>query len=306
MTKTVSLCFACLIAAALSFAASALTVTLEGYDTIRVASKTADGADASVTLVRKPWGTWNLGVLSVGGEALAGSGTDWEYVYDVYVNYPRFATEFCGGSHGGEEAVAISFADENGAVILPSAKPYETAVLTVMETTRLVPPTRIARSICDVVRVYTFTDGGVTLDVKTVFTRAAFFNLSYIAMLPYNGAVERLVFTDRDGAEVSLDPKSSSPTQEGPVSRTFSGYDAAACRVENVAGSGYDVTLTLTKAEGSIAAAVGSYAAAAVDYGAGGKIYFSRFEQRGRFFARAGTAWETACAWTWEKGKREA
>ena len=49
-------------------------------DALYTLSCTYEGKPLTLTFDKKSWGTWNIGTWRYNGEALAGGGTDWEYV----------------------------------------------------------------------------------------------------------------------------------------------------------------------------------------------------------------------------------
>ncbi|HAN21899.1 MAG: hypothetical protein A2Y15_06165 [Clostridiales bacterium GWF2_36_10] len=165
---------------------------IEEYDmTFQAASSTAykmsctyAGKPLYLTFDKKTWGTWNIGTFSYNGKALAGGGTDWEYVYR---SGPTAATssDFTGGNHGNEQLVEIKFYDGSTGeeLKLNVGQSKDIKNLLIVEKTKILFH-NTTTAFCDVVRTYIVVGNKITLEVTYDYIKDTYHGLSYTCMFP--------------------------------------------------------------------------------------------------------------------------
>ena len=106
-------------------------------------SCTYAGKPLTLTFDKKSWGTWNIGTWRYDGEALAGGGTDWEYVN--MVGDSDGGLDWSGGNHGRETLVDIRFYDGSTGeeLVLANGQSAEIRNLTIVEHTGAVYDRRV-------------------------------------------------------------------------------------------------------------------------------------------------------------------
>ena len=107
-------------------------------DALYTLSCTYEGKPLTLTFDKKSWGTWNIGTWRYNGEALAGGGTDWEYVN--MVGDVGGSLDWSGGNHGKETLVDIRFYDgATGEELLEQARGADRALLLTAITLHNIP-----------------------------------------------------------------------------------------------------------------------------------------------------------------------
>ncbi|MDD4421828.1 MAG: discoidin domain-containing protein [Eubacteriales bacterium] len=138
----------------------------------------------SLTFDKKTWGTWNIGTWTYDGKALAGGGTDWEYVFRSSPTSSG-GTAFTGGNHENERLVEIKFYDgsTNKELNLSVGKSESIKNLKIVEKTQILFD-KTTTPFCDVVRTYRVAGNNITLDVEYSYIKDVYFELSYTCMFP--------------------------------------------------------------------------------------------------------------------------
>ena len=253
-----------------------------------------DGKGYYVTMVLKDWGVWNLGDMkfSDGGQekTIIGGGTDWEYVFRVYVPTKQLL-EFSGGNHGNEEFVDIAFYDgETMEEIYIDVGGIRTVKrIVVVEHTKLLDPGTL-EPYANVQRTYTLFDTTVDLDTSIEFISTVNMAMSYTAMACVNKDFGRYCEFD-NGQIVTAEPK-------GVTGGKYLGrMESMRCKL-----SGEDTSATLT---------VGIFNTGDMTDGFSNfektflwdmtdeftKLYFSKYDLSSLTEIAEGTAWNLSAYW---------
>ena len=142
-----------------------------------------NGLPYRLTFDKKDWGTWNIGTVYYNNNAIAGGGTDWEYVYRV--DNGSGGVVFSGGNHGLEELQSFKiFNAETGIEqTLSAGQSFTAKGITIVEKTHLYvsdPSDYYA----EVTRTYRIAGTKITLDVNTHYVKKTVHYLSYTCMFP--------------------------------------------------------------------------------------------------------------------------
>ncbi len=156
-----------------------------------------------LTLIKKEWGTWNLGDFNFYDAGIKknvlGGNTDWEYTFTVFDPIAQ-KNAFVGGNHGSEKLIDISFA--NGVtgekIELAVGESANVGRLAITEKTLLMIENKETLSFAELTRLYTVVGTTVTLDTDVVFTRDAQMAISYSAMACINKNFGRYCTFDKD------------------------------------------------------------------------------------------------------------
>mgnify|MGYP002560304406 CR=1 FL=1 len=143
----------------------------------------AEGKPLTLTFDKKSWGTWNIGTWRYNGEALAGGGTDWEYVN--MVGDVGGSLDWSGGNHGKETLVDIRFYDgaTGEELLLSNGQSAEIRNLTIVERTELY--TSDAKNpYANVTRTYRVAGNTITFEADCEFIRDVYMGRSYTCMFP--------------------------------------------------------------------------------------------------------------------------
>ena len=131
------------------------------------------------------WGTWNIGTLTYDNNAMAGGGTDWEYVYRAN-STSSSNWVWSGGNHGCEKFLSIEFYDgETGEQIKleKNGDSFKTHCVKIVEKTHLHwgdPDIWYAA----VTRTYRVAGPRIELDVEYDYVKDSYFFMSYTCMFP--------------------------------------------------------------------------------------------------------------------------
>lgn len=145
---------------------------------------TYEGKPLSLTFDKKSWGTWNIGTFSYNKKALAGGGTDWEYVYRT-AQTASSSLEFTGGNHGNESLIEIKFYDGSAGeeLNLSVGQSKDIKNLMIVEKTKI-NFANTTTSFCDVVRTYIVVGNKITLEVSYDYIKDCYHGMSYTCMFP--------------------------------------------------------------------------------------------------------------------------
>lgn len=152
-------------------------------DALYTLSCTYEGKPLTLTFDKKSWGTWNIGTWRYNGEALAGGGTDWEYVN--MVGDVGGSLDWSGGNHGKETLVDIRFYDgaTGEELLLSNGQSAEIRNLTIVERTELY--TSDAKNpYANVTRTYRVAGNTITFEADCEFIRDVYMGRSYTCMFP--------------------------------------------------------------------------------------------------------------------------
>lgn len=147
-------------------------------DALYTLSCTYEGKPLTLTFDKKSWGTWNIGTWRYNGEALAGGGTDWEYVN--MVGDVGGSLDWSGGNHGKETLVDIRFYDgaTGEELLLSNGQSAEIRNLTIVERTELY--TSDAKNpYANVTRTYRVAGNTITFEADCEFIRDVYMGRSY-------------------------------------------------------------------------------------------------------------------------------
>lgn len=146
-------------------------------------SCTYAGKPLTLTFDKKSWGTWNIGTWRYDGEALAGGGTDWEYVN--MVGDSDGGLDWSGGNHGRETLVDIRFYDGSTGeeLVLANGQSAEIRNLTIVEHTELYT-TDASKPYANVTRTYRVAGNTITFEADCEFIRDVYMGRSYTCMFP--------------------------------------------------------------------------------------------------------------------------
>lgn len=154
----------------------------------RMECDSPDGNTLFLTFDKKSWGTYNIGTWTVKDDNgnlinLAGSGTDWEYVFRA--GETEKECEWSGGNHGNELLVDIAFYNgkTDKKLDLTNNVPVELDNLKIVEKTKL-HWGDVNNTYCDVIRSYTVVGNQISLDVSFKYTKDCYHKLSYTCMFP--------------------------------------------------------------------------------------------------------------------------
>ncbi len=162
------------------------------------------GKRTELTLIKKEWGTWNLGDFNFYDEGIQknviGGNTDWEYTFKM-LNQVTQMGEFVGGNHGSEEFVSLELKDgvSGESFTMNAGDVKDVKRLVIKEKTRLLINNNKLLPFAEVERTYTVTGNTVTLDTDIEFIRDVQLGLSYSAMACINKDYGR--FCNFDGLE---------------------------------------------------------------------------------------------------------
>ncbi len=143
-----------------------------------------NGTPVKLTFDKKTWGTWNIGTFYYNGLALAGGGTDWEYVYRAASSKSQNWV-WSGGNHGNETLIDISVYDneESTEIDLAPGDSFKSKSISIVEQTRLHwgnPSDYYA----EVTRTYYLAGTKLSLDVEYNFVKDCYMYKSYTCMFP--------------------------------------------------------------------------------------------------------------------------
>lgn len=143
-----------------------------------------NGVPVKLTFDKKSWGTWNIGTFYYNNQAIAGGGTDWEYVYRA-ASSKSTNWVWSGGNHGNETLMDISVRDneENTEIDLAPGDSFKSKSISIVEETRLHwgnPDDYYA----EVTRTYNIAGTKITLDVEYNFVKDCYMYKSYTCMFP--------------------------------------------------------------------------------------------------------------------------
>ena len=260
------------------------------------------GKPASLSLVRRSWGTWNLGAFVYDGVDITGhESTDWEYVFRTGTTAAN-ATEFSGGNHGSERMRSFRIYDSaTGAELDPKiGETVQTDGLKLVETTTLhlkAPDT----DYCDVVRTYYLAGNRIELDVDFNYTRDIYHTLSYTCMLPVSKTHgQSIVYYNQDG--------STRTWQTVPYGQCTNVMDkenpATKCRVSGPENPDWHFDVEIRTVRDSCDDFRNYDKTFFWDMNTThNKLYFSRYDSGKATLVRKGTHYGTSSSWTFGVGE---
>lgn len=145
------------------------------------------------------WGTWNIGTATYNGEAMAGGGTDWEYVYRASSDN-KGGWCWSGGNHGNEKFLSLEIFDTatGEKKELSNGSSFTSKGVTIVEKTHL-HWGDMSKYYAEVTRTYRLAGTVLTLDVDYNYVRDSYFYMSYTCMFPIHkpyGRHSRFYHTD--------------------------------------------------------------------------------------------------------------
>ncbi len=261
-------------------------------------SCTYEGKPLTLTFNKKAWGTWNIGTLSYNNTALAGGGTDWEYVYRA--GKSSSYTPFCGGNHENETLLEMNFYDGSTGqeIVLPVGQSQEIQNLIIVEKTQI-NYHQSEETWCDVVRTYFVVGNKITLEVSYEFTSDTYFGLSYPAMFPVSKNYGRYCkFIGEDGSE--LNTVTTQPANAPDFTGKFYYNNAATkCIIWGDTNPDYKFEVEIYTPEASADNFKNYEKTFYWDMNATqNKLYFSKFSSSSATLVKSGTTMETKTSWT--------
>jgi hypothetical protein len=256
-----------------------------------------NGKKLSLTFDKKEWGTWNIGTLTYDGKALAGSGTDWEYVYRV--GDDDHLIEFCGGNHKNEALKELKFYDgtTNKELTLKVGEPVEVSNIKIVEKTQILF-NKSETAWCDVVRTYSIAGNKIELVVDYKFIKDCKFNLSYTCMFPVSRDYGiHASFYNNNGTVGSVNAKTKEQYNYTDFAGPYLGQ-LPATKVKIWGDTNpeytfdvqvYDVNTSCNKFKNTEKTFLWDMSASST------KLYFSKFGAGDT--VKAGTNWQTKSSW---------
>lgn len=273
-----------------------MTLT-KNSDVLYTMSTTAENGKAlTLTFNKKDWGTWNIGTLTIGGAALAGGGTDWEYVFRA-----RNAKDgFSGGNHGNEVLLDITFYDGVTGKELKLSNGQKAEGL---EKIKIVENTKLhlgdaSNCYAKVTRTYMLYGETITLDCDFEFITDMEFSLSYTCMFPVQKTVGLYcLFRNTDGTENFVE---TLEIGKADYSGTMYKDNAALeCVIWGKKNTDYAFVVQVNTPADSVDGFRNMAKTFYWDMNTTtNKLYFSRFPDNGYEKITAGTKWHTSSAWT--------
>ena len=266
-------------------------------DVLYTMSTTAsNGKPLTLTFDKKTWGTWNIGTLKIGGVALAGGGTDWEYVFRA-----KGAKDgFSGGNHGNEVLLDITFYDGVTGKALNLSKGQSVSNL---EKIKIVENTKLHlgdsnKCYAKVTRTYMLYGETITLDCDFELITDMEFSLSYTCMFPVPKTVGLYcLFKNTDGTEAFVE---TLEVGKADYSGTMYKDNAALeCVIWGKKNTDYAFVVQVSTPEDSVDNFKNMSKTFYWDMNTTtNKLYFSRFHDSSYEKVNAGTKWHTSSAWT--------
>lgn len=162
---------------------------------------TYQGRPLKITFDKKEWGTWNIGTFYYDNKALAGGGTDWEYVYRAGATSSGWT--WSGGNHGNETLLSLAiYVDDPGE---ETELDFRVGDWVMCNSVRIVEKTRLhwgdaSNYYAEVTRTYRIMGNRIELDVDTNHVKDCYFFQSYTCMFPVSKAYGRnYTFYHTDG-----------------------------------------------------------------------------------------------------------
>lgn len=258
---------------------------------------TYEGKPLSLTFDKKSWGTWNIGTWSYDSNALAGGGTDWEYVYRSAAT-SNGALEFTGGNHGNEQLVEIKFYNGVTKQELALAVGNSTNIRNLM----IVEKTKICfanttTAYCDVIRTYHVAGNNITLDVEYNYIKDVYFGLSYTCMFPIAKTYGlNIQFNNLNGTKKNVETlKVGAADYSGPQ------YGSAAvdCTMYGYVNNAYKFDVKVYTLADSCDDLKNTNKTFYWDMNAThNKLYFSKYDSNARTLVKAGDTMLTKSSWT--------
>lgn len=157
--------------------------------------KLPDGKIIGTAFAKKNWGTWNIDgwfvsedrrIPSAKMNFVAGTSTDWEYVYRVS-DTEGSCYRFSGGNHGLERMKDLSVINLDNNKPIDINKKQKLNIrncLQVVEKTILYSDGECSKPYAEVTRIYYVKPGKIQLETYTTFTRDIYMGTSYVCMFP--------------------------------------------------------------------------------------------------------------------------
>ncbi len=260
-------------------------------------SCTYKGNPLTLTFDKKAWGTWNIGTFSYNNTALAGGGTDWEYVYRA--GKSSGYTPFCGGNHENETLIDIKFYDgaTGKEIVLKSGQSVDINSLVIVEETKI-NHHQSAETWCDVVRTYFVSGNRIYLEVDYEITADTYFGLSYTAMFPVSKKYGRYCnFFDQEGNDLGT-VTTQSFNAAGFKDKFYYDYAATKCVIWGDENPSYKFEVEVYTPVDSSDSFANYEKTFYWDMNASqNKLYFSKFATSGAF-VKAGHKMTTKTGWT--------
>lgn len=252
----------------------------------------------------KSWGTWNIGKYTVGGVTLAGTGTDWEYVFRAGETASGWV--WSGGNHGNEKLLEMKFYNGiSGEELIfdKNGKEFSIKNLVIVEKTHL-HWGNADNYYAEVERRYTLAGQKITLDVTYDFVKDCYFGMSYTCMFPVPKTVGLYMdFLCDDGTQskvVSL--KKGDPSYNGAF---YGKLASCASRYYGDKYPEYSFLVQIYTKNDSVENFKNADKLMYWDMNAThNKVYYTKFSNTGALTrVKTGTHWETCSSWELEINK---
>lgn len=161
---------------------SDMTFTMKS-DSLYQMDCTYQGSPLKLTFDKKSWGTWNIGTFYYNNLALAGGGTDWEYVYRASSTNAGWV--WSGGNHGNETLMSLDIFDSSNGTLkeLSVGDSFTAKGVKIVEKTHLHWGSA-DNYYAEVTRTYYLSGNKITLDVDYHFVKDCYMFKSYTCMFP--------------------------------------------------------------------------------------------------------------------------
>lgn len=259
-------------------------------------SCTYEGKPLSLTFDKKTWGTWNIGTLTYNSVALAGGGTDWEYVHRTSAT--SSGLEFTGGNHGNERLIEIKFYDgsTDKELNLPVGQSATIKNLEIIEKTQILFA-GTTTPFCDVIRTYHVVGNKITLDVDYSFIKDTYFGLSYTCMFPVAKTYGlNIQFNNLDGTKTNIETlKVGASDYSGPQ------YSAPAtdCTMWGYLDDSYKFNVKVYTLKDSCDGLKNTNKTFYWDMNTThNKLYFSKYDSNSPTLVKTGANMQTKSSWT--------
>ncbi len=288
-----------------------------------------DGAGAlSISLLQKPWGTYNLGnwcLVTENGQThtFTDDSTDMEYVHQYY--YSENSITWSGGNHGGEALESIAFYNAETGEEIGLSEIGSTATvnaLHVIEKTKLLHfPDADGDSINDyncsdmaytendvyakLTRKYTFTGPQIQLNVDYVYTRDSYHDRIYACMFPVSktyGCYCDMIDTNGDIIQTVATRPYGDTSIADYTGAQNSGNAAVRALVYGTKYPEYRFDIRVNTVKDSLNDFQNaSYKTSFWDMNRyNNKLYFSRFDKGKRVLHKKGKELHTECIWLFQ------
>lgn len=263
------------------------------------------------TFYKRSWGTWNIGSMSFkpaeGSEIeFVSASTDWEYVFRA--GKTSGSISFCGGNHGNEKMIDITFYNgETGEGLnLDDKKPVTVDLLKIVENTEIYFHEQPDDVFAKVERIYYYAGKSIYNECNYEIVQNTYFSLSYTAMLPINKLYgSRIIYTFEDGTTREWTSETVESFRynnfEGPFDK---GNAALKVNIFGYKDPRYQFGVEVLSKEDSTDNFKNTSKTFYWDMSKGqNKLYFSRFPDSGSSLVKSGETWNTITKWSFNFDK---